>query len=47
MAGIIKVLLAMQNDAIPGQLNFETPNPHIAWDKIAVKVLTGGQSPDG
>ncbi len=40
MAGIIKVLLAMQNDAIPGQLNFETPNPHIAWDKIAVKVLT-------
>ena len=40
MAGVIKVLLAMQNDAIPGQLNFETPNPHIAWDKIAVKVLT-------
>jgi len=40
MAGIIKVLLAMQNDAIPGQMNFETPNPHIAWDKIAVKVLT-------
>ena len=40
MAGIIKVLLAMQNDSLPGQLNFETPNPHIAWDKIAVKVLT-------
>ena len=41
MAGLIKVLLAMQNDQIPGQMNFETPNPHIAWDKIPVEVLTG------
>ena len=40
MAGLIKVLLAIQNDKIPGQLNFETPNPHIPWDKIPVKVLT-------
>ncbi len=40
MAGIIKVLLAMQHDMIPGQLNFETPNPHIPWDKIPVRVLT-------
>ncbi len=40
MAGLIKVLLAMQHDKIPGQLNFETPNPHIPWDKIPVKVLT-------
>ena len=41
MAGLIKVLLAMENGSIPGQMNFETPNPHIAWDKIPVKVLTG------
>ena len=40
MAGLIKVLLAIQNDCIPGQLNFETPNPHIPWDRIDVKVLT-------
>lgn len=40
MAGLMKVLLSMQNDRIPGQLNFETPNPHIPWDKIPVKVLT-------
>lgn len=40
MAGLIKVLLAMQHDKIPGQMNFETPNPHIAWDKIPVDVLT-------
>ena len=30
----------MQHNKIPGQLNFETPNPHIPWDKIPVKVLT-------
>ena len=40
MAGLIKVLLAMEHDRIPGQLNFETPNPHIPWDKIPVKILT-------
>ena len=40
MAGLIKVLLAIQHNKIPGQLNFETPNPHIPWDKIPVKVLT-------
>lgn len=40
MAGLIKVLLSLQQNRIPGQLNFETPNPHIAWDAIPVRVLT-------
>ena len=40
MAGLIKVLLSIQNGTIPGQMNFETPNPHIPWDRIPVKVLT-------
>ena len=40
MAGLIKVLLAIQNESIPGQLNFEEPNPHIPWQEIPVKVLT-------
>jgi acyl transferase domain-containing protein len=40
MAGLIKVLLSMQHGQIPGQLNFETPNPHIPWDEIPVEVLT-------
>ena len=40
IAGLIKVLLSMQKGAIPGQLNFENPNPHIHWDKIPFKVLT-------
>ena len=40
MAGLIKVLLSLKNGSIPGQMNFETPNPHIAWDKTPVRVLT-------
>ncbi len=40
MAGLIKVLLAMENGSIPGQMNFENPNPHIPWKDIPVKVLT-------
>lgn len=40
MAGLIKVLLAMQHDKIPGQLNFENPNPHIPWDQLPVKIVT-------
>ena len=40
MAGLIKVLLSMENNAIPGQLNFEQPNPHIPWEQLPVQVLT-------
>lgn len=40
MAGLIKVLLAMQNQMIPPQLNFEQPNPHIPWDQIPVDIVT-------
>ena len=40
MAGLLKVLLSLQNDCIPGQLNFDVPNPHIPWETSAVKVLT-------
>ena len=40
MAGLIKVLLAMQHGKIPGQLNFENPNPHIPWDRIPLEIVT-------
>ncbi|MEC8336774.1 MAG: type I polyketide synthase, partial [Planctomycetota bacterium] len=40
MAGLIKVLLSMQNDKIPGQMNFTEPNPHIPWSELPVRVLT-------
>ncbi len=39
MAGLIKVLLAMQHETIPAQLHFEQPNPHIAWDRLPVQVV--------
>lgn len=40
IAGIIKTVLAIQNDRIPAHLHFETPNPHIAWDRLPVEVVT-------
>lgn len=39
MASIIKVLLSMKNDMIPANINFNEPNPHIAWEKSNVEVV--------
>lgn len=44
MAGLIKVLLALQHGTIPGQLHFDQPNPHIPWDRLPVKILTEATS---
>ncbi len=38
MAGLLKVVLAMQHDELPAHLHFEQPSPHIAWDQIPVEV---------
>ena len=40
VAGLIKVLLAMQRGVIPKQLHFENPNPHVEWDKLPVRVTS-------
>ncbi len=40
IAGLIKVVLMLQNKEIPQQLNFMTPNPHFAWDRTALQVPT-------
>lgn len=40
VAGIIKVVLSLQNKTIPPHINFETPSPYIAWDRIPVVVPT-------
>ncbi len=37
-AGLIKVLLAMEHGRIPQHLHFNTPNPHIEWDSLPVRV---------
>ncbi|MGC9524442.1 MAG: beta-ketoacyl synthase N-terminal-like domain-containing protein [Limnospira sp.] len=38
MAGLIKVVLALQHQKIPPHLHFNIPNPHIPWDQIPVRV---------
>ena len=38
MAGLIKVLLMLQKEMIPGQPNFEKINPHIAIEKTCFEV---------
>lgn len=38
MASIIKTALALQHKKIPPHLNFETPNPHIAFDKYHFSI---------
>ncbi len=40
IAGLIKVLLALQNEVIPAHLNFERPNPNIRWEDLPVTVPT-------
>ncbi|MTI22241.1 SDR family NAD(P)-dependent oxidoreductase [Fulvivirga sp. RKSG066] len=38
MAGLIKSVLAINNKQLPKNLNFNTPNPEIDFEKINVKV---------
>ena len=40
IAGLIKVVLMLRHGAIPPQLHFEVPNPHIAWDEMPIEVPT-------
>ena len=40
IAGLIKAVLAMQAGVIPKHLNFERPNPRIAWDLLPVGVTS-------
>ncbi|MFZ4816961.1 MAG: type I polyketide synthase, partial [Phototrophicaceae bacterium] len=40
VAGVTKVLLAMQHRAIPPHLHFTNPSPYINWKKIPVVIPT-------
>src|SRR5262245_41975077 len=40
IAGLIKVVLALQHQELPPHLHLHTPNPHIAWDQLPVSVPT-------
>lgn len=39
MAGLIKLLLAFKHKQLPASLHFNTPNPHIPWDELPLKVV--------
>ncbi len=41
-AGLIKVVLAMQNDRLPPTLNYTAPNPYIPFDSAHLKVIPEG-----
>src|SRR5258708_29882264 len=43
MAGLIKTVLALQNQTVPAHLHFQTPNPHIPWADIPVAIPTQSQ----
>ncbi len=40
MAAIIKVLLSFEHKMIPGNLNFNKPNPQIRWEDAALRVVS-------
>ena len=39
IAGIIKVVLSLENGLLPQHLHFENPSPHIPWDRLPVEVV--------
>ncbi|WP_188543899.1 polyketide synthase Pks13 [Rhodococcoides trifolii] len=41
-AGLIKVVLAMQNDRLPKSLNYAGPNPYIPFDDAHLSVVSEG-----
>ncbi|WP_313462886.1 GNAT family N-acetyltransferase, partial [Achromobacter sp.] len=43
VAGLIKVILSMRHGLIPRHLHFKTPNPHVAWDRLPVRVAAEAQ----
>lgn len=40
VAGLMKVVLALQHAQIPSHLHFKQPNPYIPWEKLPVVVPT-------
>jgi acyl transferase domain-containing protein/acyl carrier protein len=40
IAGLIKVILALQHQKIPPHLHFQQPNPHIDWQQLPITIPT-------
>ncbi|TRW82360.1 SDR family NAD(P)-dependent oxidoreductase [Mycolicibacterium sp. 018/SC-01/001] len=39
IAGFAKAVLALQHNTIPANLGYQTPNPHIPFDKLRLRVV--------
>ena len=39
MAGILKIILSLNNQILPKNLHFQNPNPHIQWETLPFEVL--------
>jgi acyl transferase domain-containing protein/SAM-dependent methyltransferase len=39
VAGLIKIVLALEHGELPPHLHFTSPNPHIAWDALPIEVV--------
>src|SRR5262249_39938392 len=40
VAGVIKMVLALQHEQLPATLHAEVPSPHVDWDAGQVRLLT-------
>ncbi|MCP4147418.1 MAG: AMP-binding protein, partial [bacterium] len=40
MAALIKVILALHYEKIPGNLHFKTPSSYISWEQLPIEVVT-------
>lgn len=38
LAGLIKVVLSLEQRKLPPSLHFQTPNPAIPWDRLPIKI---------
>jgi microcystin synthetase protein McyE len=43
IAGLIKVVLALEHEEIPAHLHFAEPSPHIPWERLRVRIPTQGE----
>ncbi len=44
IAGLLKVVLALEHGTIPRHLHFNDPNPHVPWERLPVQVATAATS---